>query len=658
MVKKGLLAVVSAFFVIFLVSAVSAKISVSEPASAYNVGDGYNFTISTTPGANGNDFLSVKLFCSSIGNASSEVEIYKVPTAISAGEEKVTQISGAFDNFLVGNLEGRCYVEARYMGEAAKSESFGLTRNLDVNFDAVKGTFDPGEQIIVSGNVLKVSGEAVEGFVEAQLVSTEINAVGGVSAGKFSVSLDLPENMRSGSYELRIKAYDRDEFGKIKNEGTSGSIIRVRQLVKSVEIAFSSEQIKPGNSLSYTVLLYDQAEEEADQESAVSIRDSSDNLVLEKVVVGGESNEFEVASNYTPGYWKLEARSSGVENSRQFFVEENEEIAFILINDSLTITNIGNVQYNKPVEIAIGEVREIKDVELGVGESKKFILSAPDGEYSIEVADGEKKESLGTSFLTGNAIRIEEGSPGFWRSSALFIWMILIAGAAMAAFYYFDRAANRAYVGKTPVSEPIKVGGIPSSDSKDNIITDGKREECSVISLKIENLAEGSKGEAAGAIESALMKAKGANAKIFSSGEFKTIIFAPLVTKEEDNSMRAIKTAKEVEDVLRQYNAGTNDKIKYGIGVHNLPLILSAAEGRFKFNTIDSSMTILKNIAEKAHYDVGISGHVHRKLLGQIKDERIGGDNFWRIRKVMQRDQYSDFINKFLTKQKEDARKR
>ena len=58
------------------------------------------------------------------------------------------------------------------------------------------------------------------------------------------------------------------------------------------------------------------------------------------------------------------------------------------MNDTLLVTNVGNVPYRKAIQIVIGNEIEIKELNLEVGQSKQFRLLAPDGDYKISVTDG------------------------------------------------------------------------------------------------------------------------------------------------------------------------------------------------------------------------------------------------------------------------------
>ena len=85
-----------------------------------------------------------------------------------------------------------------------------------------------------------------------------------------------------------------------------------------------------------------------------------------------------------------------------------------MINNTLVITNIGNIPYNDTIVIKIGNVSAPFPLYLGVDENKKIVLNAAEGEHDIEVMN-EKGESklketitITKSRLTGNAVQIRD----------------------------------------------------------------------------------------------------------------------------------------------------------------------------------------------------------------------------------------------------------
>ena len=69
---------------------------------------------------------------------------------------------------------------------------------------------------------------------------------------------------------------------------------------------------------------------------------------------------------------------------------------------------------------------------------------------------------------------------------------------------------------------------------------------------------------------------------------------------------------------------------------------------------MDNTIVIAKRIAESSNGNILLSDNVHRKVLGKIRAEKIAGTNFWQLKKFVAREDYGDFVQKFLNKQKSE----
>src|SRR3989344_4200450 len=108
--------VLLAILAVFIMSFVSADLSIAPTNSLYHMGDELNISITLIPPITTNDFLSVKIIC--VGSAinsssesvftSSEIEIYKAPVNVQAGQKKQISFTAKMDKFLLGSLDGEC----------------------------------------------------------------------------------------------------------------------------------------------------------------------------------------------------------------------------------------------------------------------------------------------------------------------------------------------------------------------------------------------------------------------------------------------------------------------------------------------------------------------------------------------------------------------
>ena len=654
--KKNVIMVV---FLMMLLPIASAEIFVSQPESVYNIGDGFAFNVTLMPSTFTNNFFIAKIVC--VENSSSgEIEIYRSPQSISGGKTKNIDVSGKFDNYLVGTLRGNCYLRAEYGKDIANSGEFEITNNININAGTDRAVLDPGERFTLSGNAIKSNGKSLaNGFVEIKSDELGISSFRALEGGSFSIPLDIADDSASGEYDIHARVYEKDEQGDVTNEGEGVARIRVNQIIKKSSIAISSQDVTPGTDFIFTVLLFDQTEKEVSENVRVLIREPDGELFLDRLLKSGDAKNLTIEKNFMPGEWTISATINNISASREFNVEELEEITYTLDNQTLIAKNTGNVPYKKAIEVLIGNQTKVLEIEANPGEVKRYALYAPNGEYPIEIIDGENTNMLGTALLTGNAVGVErEGEFHFWRSSYLIIWIMIISLAVLFAFSQYGRISKRAYVGTTPANyeAPIKLATVPTVQNKSNVITDGARQECSIIALKIKNLEdiEKMKGSALDAIERALTRARDARAKIYSDRNYKTMVFSPSITNELDNSMKAVSIAREIENTLLEHNKRFGEKVMFGIGVHNGEMIVENINGQFKFNAIGNTMPYAKKIADTINSGTAVSEHVHRKILGKVKSDKVEGTNYWRIGKIRDRELHSEFINRFMQRQKRE----
>ena len=191
------------------------------------------------------------------------------------------------------------------------------------------------------------------------------------------------------------------------------------------------------------------------------------------------------------------------------------------------------------------------------------------------------------------------------------------------------------------------------SSQSSNVIDKGERQECSIVSIKIKNFdAIKSYKEAVSAIENSLFKSKEHGAKVYTEGDYRIIVLSPLMTKQNDNSEKAVKVASLIEKNLQDFNSKTIKKIDYGIGITLGNLVVENKDGKFKFVSADNSVASAKNISQFANNGILISESFHRKTIGKVKANKISDKNLWQVEKFTDRTQHEDFINRFKQRQK------
>jgi len=668
--KKGALVALFLMVSLFYISFASAELIFGQTESLYNVGDRFEVILTISPQTYTSNFLTSSLIC-----GDRKIEFYKSPHSVAAGEQEEVIISTNLDKFLVEGVEGECYISATYESDSAESQRFDVTRGISLTLNVEGILFDPGESVHVYGKATKANGVPVDGFVEFSAPKIGLNFVGPVKLGEFNFSLTIPSDAPSGSHPMNVRAYENDVFEMTINEGNTTGVVKIRQIIKEVSIALSDQAVLPIEELTYRIVLDDQAGQEANADVSIEILRPDETIAEERIIKSGETIKVNLVSSSQPGYWQIKARLNDIETTKEFLVEEFKDVSFTLENQTLAVKNTGNIPYNGPVDIAIGKVNDVKELQdLAVGDSKKFKLLAPDGEYDIKVSKGSERQEVGRTYLTGNAISIEDLTSGgvFGTSFMVLIGLILILVIALVAVYFYRKFSknklaklNDSDAAKTPVAarKVDRAGGVASDVKSINqlpttVIDKGEKQESAIISLKIKNTPDLIKNqEATKIIDSALWKAKEAGAKIYSDGDFRIMIFAPVLTKEKDNTLRAIRIARGIERILHSFNRRTPTKIGFGIGVNAGSLVVESAQGKFRFMSLNNIISNTKRISNNSTENTLISEVFRRKMAGRIKAEKLKDKNLWKVEKVIDRSDHSEYVSK-LAKKSADTSKR
>ena len=300
-------------------------------------------------------------------------------------------------------------------------------QNLDATFKLNKEKFFPGEAIILSGEV-KSNGADVEGSV---IIKFGDEYMVPLKYGRFKWESMLPENARSGKHEIKItvKTKNGEEYS-FEQEAF------VSPVPNRLEIYLSSNSFFPESEINTSAILRDQNSEPIDSEIVLSIYDSRGATIVQKTIYNGEDLNYLIPRDAVPGEWWVYAFSKEIKSRKFFHIEEYPKISVEIKGDTLRVKNVGNVVYNKPLEINFLQDKssavEKIDLRLGIGEERLFELTAPDGYYEIIIDSKDFDNSFKGIALTGGAIGIKTRYTAEQiLVLAMFVFLILIAGAVV-----------------------------------------------------------------------------------------------------------------------------------------------------------------------------------------------------------------------------------
>ena len=591
-----------------------------------------------------NDFLSVDLYCDT-----KTLEIYKTPLRLSLGEEKTISFSTIFDKTLTNSMTGQCFFRGTYAKESVDTKRFEISSDVSLTASSFYSLINPGTDLNITGSAIKKNGLALNGYASITSAELAISKITEVKNGSFTTPISIPANTKAKDYIIFVEAYDKDSNQNILNRGSGSTSFKVKQILSKLDLAFDAVSVIPGNNLSYNAFAADQAGE--NMNSNINVKISSPEKVLtDNAISTSQLYIITTESNSTPGLWTVLISSNNLSFSKEFRVEEYPKLSFTLLEDIVTIKNVGNVLYSNNISVNIGNYTISEFIVLGIGESTEKRLDAPDGEYPISIqADSETKE-LGTSFLTGRVVAIND--PNSLGGKIIpWVWILLIIILGLAAFLYYKKMAKHQSDSSSYMPyESKKVHVLtPVSSSKASIMEYGQRQKCAVVALKIKGF-DSIKGnqvvkDTINRIISAASKRKGYAEKYQSGYVF---IFAPILTRQDENCFTAVEFAKEANREIDDHNKRFSTRIDFGMGINEGEIAVEHRGGIFNYTSTGNTLAVARKIAEGADNGVYLSDSAHSITRAKVKVERkIHG---WKVTSISNSEKYGDFINKFKSR--------
>lgn len=639
---------------------------ITQPEEIYSFGD----ILSASVGVSGpGEQLEVELFCT---NRSKMLFLNYI------NEATTIEIMQPLTKNFLKEIKGKCNIVAVYGNSKEVSTDFIISDTILLNIDMDKQYYNPGEQVNINGFAEKANTKLLNGFFEMEFKDTNVAITGPVKEGKFGSNISLPNDFAAGSYLLNITAYEK-ENGEITNLGNSKISIKVKQSPRRLDIPLENQNVLPGNNLSFKVILYDQSDKEIEGEASFIIQDSNGKELIKDLTQINKDNLLYVEKNLSAGYYKIKAYSSGIYGEREFYVEENEEVEFKLINETLLIKNVGNVEYDNAIQVKIGDLVEIINDRLSLDQEKMYGLIAPDGNYNIMITDGKKSFSEDSVSLTGNAVSVRAMDKNFFSRNKSLAWFFLIAilglfvfvsgrGVMKKKFILHDRLLSK-FSRKKREKGPEKGTGIVNAEKKEfegkitgkeknlkvaehSLVLKGSKYDTSLICIKIKK----DLGKVARLnLDNILEKVYENKGVVYRTGNYVIPIFSPLVTKTFKNHVNAVKVAMDLAKAMEDHNRKFNDKIGFGISVHTGEIINSIEEGKLKFTSLGNTMAIAKKIADVSGKEVLLSKAMHEKTVAEVKAEKLEkeGLEIFKVNKISGSDKNKEYVDEFLKRTEE-----
>lgn len=661
-------AIILPIFLIFLIiplSSAAIKIN-QQPDPVYNLGDVIPISSTATSTTAVTGIFQMNLLCSS-GN---ETNFYKIPVSLSPGEPKTIQSSLILSRTIIGELKGTCRVNAFLGTDSVFTNDFQISDLINIESNISKTDFNPGESILVTGNAVKENGKPANGFIELNVLdgnSTVLSRQGTANNGLFSANITLLKDMKAGDYLIRIKAYEQLS-GVETNNGSIDKNIYIKQVPTNLEIVFEQPgaDIEPGTSVKVKAVLHDQTGVKIDSLTFLTVKNSKDKILNQVEKPTDEFLEFPIAYNEAPSSWKVVAVSNKLTSESVFRILEKENATVEIINKTVLITNTGNVPYNKTILVKIGNQPFNIDVYLKIDQSQRWLLTAPDGEYPVEVIN-EGQITGASVALTGTSIDVKKASANI-GSLVRFpaVWIFVLAVLGFVAFIFFKRGYQKTFIGyissKLPkksqdksIGMNISVHNPKSSRAELALSIKGDKQDVSMITLKAKNMSaiknqKDSKSGVGEILKKVKDIAESHKAAVYEDHDSLFFIFAPVRTKTFKNEEAALKVSQKIKEILYEYNRLFKQKIDFGMSLNYGTMIAKQEPDSFKFMGLGTFMTQSKKIASVADNDILMGERITDRLRSIVKTEKHRKENIdvYAIKEIKKYEEHQKFLKGFV----------
>jgi len=650
----------------FLISFSSAEIIINQqPGELYNLGGTITTPLTVKSSTTLIGILNVNLICEG-----AEVNYYKNGVNLAAGEEKNLEASLILSKEMLNTLRGNCKIKASIGIAYTLSNEFKISGLINIDIKEKQENLNPGDVLLVKGNAIREDGKAADGFARLEVIldnSTDtLIQEATVNKGVFSLETSLPENLKAGRYLVKLTISEKDS-GEETNKGFVNYNLQVNQIPTSVEIFFENTEITPGENLKVKAILHDQSGEKIDSEAIITVKNSKNKILIQETKSTDEFLEFPIAYNEAPATWSVYAVSSQLSSENTFKIKAVSKVNVEIINKTLLITNVGNVRYNELIPVKIGTETLTINASLKVDEVKKYELTAPDGEYEVEVLGASR-----TVMLTGNAIDIREATEGFVslaRHPLSWVFLIIVLGGV--AFIIFKRGYKKSFFGYIGIgkkkeekeSVPLEKNSLVKSQNRAllSLSIKGEKQNATFVCIKIKNLKEiqSKKGNAEEALQKVVELAESQKAVTYENQENIFFILAPLNTKTFKNEMPAIHLAQSIKKILEEHNRMFKHRVEFGLSVNYGTIVAKQDPEAMKFMSMGTLINTSKKIAAVSRGEVLLSEEVRDKVITETKLEKqnIGSVTAYKIVEVKNREGTKNFIDSFLKRQKRDENK-
>ena len=663
------------FAILFSPFASAEIIANQQLNSLYNLGDVINFPVKIVASSDIKNFFSINLLCDE-----KNTEIYKEYIVLSMGNEKRIDTNIPIIRGFINRPEGKCVVKLALGANYVLTNEFKISDLIAINLVSEKKEFAPQEDFIIDGEAKKENGESVEGFIKVNLINDDSNenieVLDIVKGGHFYINFSLPKKIKAGQHLVRLNVFEKDgeeSEANITNKGFSDYYVSLIQVPTDLEIVFKNLEIDPGANLEVKAVLHDQTGEKIASTAIITIKGENNKIFGQMEKPTDEFLEFPMVYNEPPGNGRVVAVSNKLTKEAVFKIKEKESVKTELVNNTIILTNAGNVIYNKSVIVKIGDKLVEVDAYLKVDESKKYVLSAPDGEYDVEIDSSEDKITGRVVLTGGNIIDVKEESVimNIIKHPLAWFFMVIVLFLAILIIFkkgYFKTAYKKSFIDY--INSKRKDNSFFTKERSNfkiknkaelSLSIKGNKQDVSLVCLKLKNIEEILSKDGSSArdsIQKAVNLAEESKAFVYETNDTLFFILSPVKTKTFKNEETALKLAQIIESALKEHNKIFKQKVDFGISLDYGEIIAKPEKGALKFMGLGMLITNSKKISSISDKEILLDEKIKERLAHNLKTEmhKESGVEYYIIKEVKNHGN-GKFLTEFVKRLERDEKK-
>ena len=381
------------FLIIFLiVPVVFADIAVQTDQPVYNLGNMIKASASVLRDKNFDGLFKLSISCGGY-----KLSYFLTPISLEGNARTAVNVP---DLQATSQMLGNCSIigdlttNENLLIEEKESNWFRITNELKILPVNSRITSSPSDTIQIAAVVNEAFGNNVlkaPAKIELDNNTYSTEAVD----GKFSYSIPLPRNIKSGKHLIKVTAADsRNNFGD------AFFYLDITAIPSYIQTELSQNQIEPGTRAYITSSLYDQADDLINDSLGIELTSPKKNKVFTKIIQSNVKIDYEFSQFAEPGLYLLKSTYRNLVAESAINITTVRDVKIKYENESVVVENTGNIPFDDDLTFFLqNELKKYaitKKISIDPGKILSIDLSkeVPFGVYNVMLPIKEGIESL------------------------------------------------------------------------------------------------------------------------------------------------------------------------------------------------------------------------------------------------------------------------